>query len=132
MRCHGADEPDGGLDFTSSLAEDGLLTSYHTMFGARSDQTTRAKRLVACSDRFSNADITRPMQFGSHKSPLVRVLLDDDLHRKEVSLDPAEMFSIVTWVDANAPYFDRFLNKRPGDGGDAKREVSPEFSTTLE
>jgi hypothetical protein len=67
------------------------------------------------------------MEFGSHKSPLVRVLLDDDLHRKEAALGPADWLTLVTWVDANAPYYDTFLNKRPPGGGEPVRNVIPEF-----
>ena len=111
--CHGQEKPDGNLDFTSTRADDGLMQSYRTMFGLTPGSTTRGRLLVSCSDRFSNADVTRPMQFGSHKSPLIRVLLDDQLHRDEVHLDAASWLSLVTWVDANAPYHDRFLNKRP-------------------
>ena len=79
--------------------------------------------LVSCSDRFSNADVSKPKEFGSHNSPLVRVLLDDDLHKKEVQLSPNDWLSLVTWVDANAPYHDAFINKRPAAGGKPVREV---------
>ncbi len=128
VRCHGAEEPDGGLDLTATRAPDGLYQSFRTMFGLLPGQEKKGQILVSCSDRFSNADVSRPKQFGSHKSPLVRVLLDDDLHKKEVQLSPTEWLSLVTWVDANAPYHDAFLNKRPAAGGEPVREVVPKIT----
>ncbi len=124
--CHGPKDPDGGIDLSSTRADDGLMQSYRTMFGLGPGLTKPTlKVLVACSDRFDHADVTRPRQFGSHVSPLVRVLLDDKLHREKARLSPAEWTALVTWVDANAPYFDAFLNKRPADGGEPRREILP-------
>jgi len=125
VQCHGQEEPDGGLDLTATRADDGLYQSFRTMFGKLPGQTEPGRILVSCSDRFSNADVSRPKQFGSHKSPLVRVLLDDSLHCEEVELSPQEWISLVTWVDANAPYHDAFFNKRPADGGRPRRDVRP-------
>jgi hypothetical protein len=122
VRCHGVERRDGDLDFTSTVAADGLYQSFRTMFGHWPDGRDNGPVLVSCSNRFSNADVTRPMEFGSHRSPLVRVLLDDVLHRNEVRLDAEEWNALVTWVDANAPYYDAFLNKRPQDGGKPRRE----------
>ncbi len=125
VRCHGRENPDGKLDFTSARAADGLMQSYRTIFGLAPGSTTPSRALVSCSDRFSNADVTRPMQFGSHQSPLIRVLLDDQLHRDEVHLDETSWLSLVTWVDANAPYHDRFMNKRPSNRRLTKQDVVP-------
>jgi hypothetical protein len=128
VRCHGAEEPDGGLDFTATRAPDGLYQSFRTMFGLLPGKEKKEQILVSCSDRFSNADVSKPKEFGSHKSPLVRVLLDDELHQKEVQLSPTEWYSLVTWVDANAPYHDAFINKRPAAGGEPVREVGPNIT----
>jgi len=125
--CHGAVDPDGGLDFTAARAADGLVQSYRTMFGILPGKKDRGRLLVSCSDRFSNADVTRPRQFGSHKSPLIQVLVHDELHKKEARLSPTEWLSLVAWVDANAPYHDAFLNKRPTAGGEPRREIVPQF-----
>ena len=121
--CHGRENPDGGLDFTGVRGPDGLFQSYRTMFGVLPAGNKPARLLVSCSDRFSDSEATRPMQFGSHRSPLVEVLLRDELHTKEVQLDQPEWRALVTWVDANAPYHDGFLNKRPADGGQRRREL---------
>ena len=126
--CHGAKNPDGGIDLSSTRAADGLMQSYRTIFGVLPGQAKATRKpLVACSDRFDHADVTRPRQFGSHASALVRVLLGDKLHREKARLDAAEWAALVTWVDANAPYFDAFMNKRPPGGGKPQREVVPRF-----
>jgi hypothetical protein len=125
VRCHGREKPDGGLDLTATVADDGLYQSYRTIFGRLAGQSELGRLLVSCSDRFSNAGVTRTKQFGSHQSPLIRVLLDDPLHRDEVTLDPHQWSALVTWVDANAPYYDAFLDKRPADSGGPRRDVIP-------
>jgi len=124
VRCHGSKDPDGDLDFSATRAADGLLQSLHTMFGRRSGSRTSAATLVSVADRFDNSAVTRPFQFGSHRSPLVRVLLDDELHRKEAKLSSSQWQSLVTWIDANAPYHDSFFNKRPSDGDLPRRETA--------
>jgi hypothetical protein len=125
--CHGSQDPDGGLDFTATRAADGLAQSYRTIFGLVAGAAEPQRRLVSCSDRFSPADVTRPRQFGSHKSPLIRVLIDDPLHREKASLASDEWLALVTWVDANAPYHDRFINKRPAEGSEPRREIVPDL-----
>ncbi len=127
VACHGEKDPDGGLEFTSRKGPGGLCQSYRTMFGALPDEKKSGKVLVSCSDRFSNGAVTQPMQFGSHKSPLIKVLLNDELHKKEVKLNRNEWRALVTWVDANAPYHDGFLNKRPEKGDEPCRELVQRF-----
>ena len=131
VRCHSQEDPNGGFDLTATRAADGLYQSFRTMFGRLPGQKEAGRLLVSCSNRFSNADVSTPKQFGSHKSPLVRVLLDDSLHRDEVKLSDREWISLVTWVDANAPYHDAFFNKRPADGGPPRRVVTPRFQSPL-
>ncbi|MBC8874710.1 MAG: hypothetical protein H8E44_35180, partial [Planctomycetes bacterium] len=71
-------------------------------------------------------------QFGSHRSRLIRVLLDDPLHREKVKLDGDQWLALVAWVDANAPYHDRFYNRRPADGGDPRRDILLTLDKPLE
>ena len=128
VSCHGSKEPDAGLDFTATRGPEGFFQSFRTICGVMPGQAKAGGRwLVAVSNRFSDASITRPLEFGSHKSPLVRVLLDDELHKKEVKLDPDEWTALVTWVDANAPYHDTFFNRRPAGGGPVRRDIRMEF-----
>ena len=88
-----------------------------------SSATPGSRKLVSISDRFSGAAVSKPYEFGSHKSSLIRVLLDDQLHRQEVKLTRDQWRALVTWVDANAPYHDQFFNRRPDDGGPARRDI---------
>lgn len=60
--------------------------------------------LLCLSNHMSGPEVTQPKQFGSHQSRLVLSLLNDEVHRKDVSLSKDEWETLVTWVDANAPY----------------------------
>ncbi|HUT37571.1 MAG TPA: hypothetical protein VNE39_29090 [Planctomycetota bacterium] len=122
VRCHDSKDPKGVV-LTSTRAADGFLQSFHTIFPDTTGKDKKAMPLVAVSNRFSGAGISQAREFGSHKSRLIRVLLDDALHTKEVKLGEAEWLSLVTWVDANAPYYDRFFNRRPPDGGPPRRDI---------
>jgi hypothetical protein len=123
VRCHGATDPDGGLDFTGCKTDAGFSQSFCTIFGSSPGSAGKGRPLVSVADRRSGAGVTQPVQFGSHRSRLVRVLLDDKLHRDEVRLGAEDWLALVTWVDANAPYHDRFYNRRPADGGAPRRDV---------
>ncbi|MFW6161249.1 MAG: hypothetical protein ACODAJ_00680 [Planctomycetota bacterium] len=121
VRCHGAEAPRAGLDLTGTPTDSGFVQSFRSLFGHRADGT-RGKPLVSVSDRLSDASISQPRQFGSHKSRLIRALLHGKQHR-DVTLTDDEWLALVTWVDANAPYHDTFFNRRPADGGPARRDV---------
>jgi len=80
-------------------------------------------QLVTVSDRTSapwqkpiDASISQPKEFGSHRSKLILTLLKDDLHRKECKLPADEWQTLVTWVDANAPYHSAFYQKHDEKG----------------
>jgi len=122
VRCHGRKKPDGGLDLSAHRAPDGFLQSFRTLFG-KAASNKRGKILVSCSNRLGDHHVSRLKEFGSHRSPFITVLLRDKLHVKEVKLKPAEWETLVTWVDANAPYYDTFFNKRPPGGGPPVRNV---------
>ena len=52
-----------------------------------------------------------PLDFGSHRSKLVQVLREGACS-KRAHLSAAEWLRLVTWIDLNGPYHDRFINKR--------------------
>lgn len=115
--CHGGLKPAGGLDFAGGLT----THQYCCMpsegvpgYGAnRCFDTLLAHQLVACSPALDgDAAISEPMAFGSHKSKIVAVLRDGACS-KRATLSEAEWRRLVTWIDANAPYHDGFVNKRP-------------------
>lgn len=123
--CHAGKEPKAGLDFSADRADDGFVQSFRTMFGlARGEKKPDAKKiLVACSNRFSNGAVSKLTEFGSHRSRLIAALRSD-AHRKRVRLSEADWQVLVTWVDANAPYYDTFFNRRPPTGGPPVRNVA--------
>jgi hypothetical protein len=63
-------------------------------------------QLVAISDRQGDSSITQPYQFGSNKSRLIRVLLDDNKDHQglRAKMTAAQWQALVTWVDYNATY----------------------------
>jgi len=131
VRCHRPGESAEKIDLTAGRAADGYLQSFRTLLGVPPGATKPGRTLVATADRFSNSSVTKPMQFGSHCSPAVQVLLKDELHRTEVKLDDDDWVALVTWIDANAPYFDRFFDKRPSDGAKPDRRIDPAQFTAI-
>ncbi|MCY3019859.1 MAG: hypothetical protein NTW87_12630, partial [Planctomycetota bacterium] len=102
VSCHSGLKPEGGNDFSG-----GLTAEHNVAFG-----TLINRKLVAYSDPDDDAKITQPLAFGSHKSKLVATLRKDP-HTKDAPLSKDEWLKLVTWIDANAPYHDGFVNKRP-------------------
>ncbi len=100
--CHGGLKPAGGLDLTA-----GLTAMHNTAF-----DTIIRHRLVSWSDVQGDARITLPLEFGSHRSKMVEVLSKEE-HQERVKLSEDDRLRLVTWIDANAPYHDVFINKRP-------------------
>jgi hypothetical protein len=102
VRCHAGLKPAGGMDFS------GGLTANHN----RAYDTMVAHDLIAWANVQEDSRITQPLEFGSHKSRLVAVLRGE-AHEKRVSLSRQEWIGLVTWIDANGPYHDGFIDKRP-------------------
>jgi mono/diheme cytochrome c family protein len=104
--CHNGMKPAGGLDFSGGLTSTpGGRTrnlAYDTIF---------SRNLVARSNVNDDARITMPLAFGSHRSKLVEVL-QSGVCSKRVKLSREEWLRLVTWIDLNGPYHDRFINKR--------------------
>ena len=70
--------------------------------------------LVSISDKNDrSADVTQPYQFGSNKSRLIRVLLDDSMHRTKIKpeLSDEEWLQLVTWIDHNANFHSTLMDK---------------------
>ena len=89
-----------------------MLLSYRRLLGFSETATTpNQKRWVITADRFSDSSVTMPWEFGSRKSPLTQLLQEDPLHRDKVALSSDEWLTLVTWIDANAPYYGHFIPK---------------------
>ena len=109
VRCHSGLKPAAGLDLFGGLTAQGQVVGYgHN----RAFDTIIERQLVAWSPVQGDASITQPLQFGSHRSKLVEVLRDGACSER-ARLSEDEWLRLVTWIDANAPYHDGFVNKRP-------------------
>ena len=140
VRCHGVDEPAGGLEFTDRRVGN-HFQSYRTMFGITGEESERGRyvndwtkggggisaecntalrnmeknahpgQLVSIANRMGGShEVTQPKQFGSHKSKLITHLLNDAGHRRNVHLSETEWRKLVCWVDLNAPYFSSYMD----------------------
>ncbi len=117
--CHGGLKPDGGLDFSGGLTASppqgpGYASPVAGYGHNRAFETIIANKLVAWSDVNGDASITQPLAQGSHKSRLIEVLRTGPCAAR-VKLSDDDWMRLVTWIDANAPYHDRFVNKRPDE-----------------
>ena len=138
VKCHSEKEPRGNVVLTGTRvpgsedtylfpANEGLLRSYLTMVGfpqwpaggGRQRSMVGPSPLVSLSDRFSDGSVTPPLAFGSRRSRLVATLLKG---HEDVKLSPPEWLTLVTWIDANAPYHARLINQRPGANQPPRRE----------
>ncbi len=118
VACHGGLKPAADLDLCGGLTTGLRFTTLHGR-DLGLDGHNRAYRslitggLVAYSNKSDPADaLSQPLAFGSHRSKLIAALREGPCG-KRVSLSSDEWLRLVTWVDANAPYHDRFLNMRP-------------------
>ncbi len=114
--CHGGLKPAGGLDFSGGLTASpprgpGYAQPIPGYGHNRAFETIIANKLVAWSDVNGDAAITQPLAQGSHKSRLIEVLRNGPCADR-VKLSPDDWMRLITWIDANAPYHDRFVNKR--------------------
>ncbi len=96
------------------------VASIKTPYGGelRLDGHNRAYRtlvegqLVSYANKYDAAAvISQPVAFGSHKSKLVQAIREGPC-AKRAHLSADDWLRLVTWIDANAPYHDRFIDTR--------------------
>jgi mono/diheme cytochrome c family protein len=117
VKCHGGLKPAGGLDFCGGLTDWsrefekwwGLVPGYG--FNRAFETINQAKLVAAAEPNLQDASITPPLAYGAHQSKLFKAL-DGEAHRQRVHLTADERLRLTMWMDANAPYHDRFVNKR--------------------
>jgi hypothetical protein len=140
VKCHGPRDPKGGIDLSGTAvpgsedtyrfpADRGFNRSFLTILGFAPDAAARLPRtvtgpapLVALADRLGDGSVSRPLEFGSHRSKLIGLLLGG---HEDVRLSREEWITLATWVDANAPFHGRLINQRPGPGQLPRREWYP-------
>jgi mono/diheme cytochrome c family protein len=117
VECHSGLKPAGGLDFCGGLTDWsrateqwwGLVPGYGFN---RAFETINTAQLVAIAEpNIQDASITPPLAYGAHRSKLIATL-DQEPHAQRAKLNATERLTLTMWADANAPYHDRFVNKR--------------------
>jgi mono/diheme cytochrome c family protein len=117
VQCHSGLKPASGLDFSGGLTDWsreferwwGLVPGYG--FNRAFETITRAHLVAAADPDLQDASITPPLAYGARQSKLLKVI-DGEAHLKRVQLTTEERLRLTMWMDANAPYHDRFVNKR--------------------
>ena len=110
VNCHTGLKPAGRVDLSPGLLSfDPQVAGYgHN----RAYETILEQGLVSISAaRAQDASITPPLAYGSLRSSLL-LCLTNTAHRKTVNLGDEDRLRLAIWIDANAPYHDRFVNKR--------------------
>jgi len=100
--CHSGKNPKGRLDLTGALT-DSWTRSYENIMG---------KGLVSYRDcRYGRSGFRPepPLTFGSHLSKLAERMRKDPC---KASITRGEFVRIVTWIDANTPYYGTYRGKR--------------------
>ena len=101
--CHGSKAPKGDLDLTGGL----------TQMWNRSYENLTRKQLVSylhtCSYGSSHVPAEPPLTFGSHRSKLVERIRRAPCKSK---ITREDFIKIVTWIDANAPYYGTHRGKK--------------------
>ena len=118
VECHSGLKPAGDLDFFGGLTE--WSSQYEQAWGQvpgygfnRAFETINRAQLVAIAEpNLQDASITPVLAYGAHKSKLFATLSKAP-HTERVTLSQDERLRLTMWMDANAPYHDTFVNKRP-------------------
>jgi len=102
LRCHGGRKPQGELDLSGEL----------TTLWNRSYENLFKKDLISyLAGGFGSANVPAepPLTFGSHRSKLVERIRREPC---KAGLTREEFIRIVTWIDANAPYYGTHEGKK--------------------
>jgi hypothetical protein len=107
-RCHSPGKEAAKVDFSGTP----------TLYFNRSYETLMSRGLIACVQEFvgpqaeaqkTNALPLPARALGSHASRLISVLRQG---HHDVQLTPAESLRLLTWVDANGPYYGTYFGRR--------------------
>ena len=112
VQCHSGPSPKGDLDLTGELT---------TLFN-RSYENLIDKRLINNIDvdpRSAYIPAEPPLTFGSHRSKMIERIQTGKCPAK---LSKEEFIKVVTWIDANAPFYGIYEGKK-----NVKWKGSPDF-----
>ncbi len=113
VRCHGGERTDGELVLTGEL----------TALFSRSYEELLKKNLVQVfhenQPKTGDASPIPPYTLGSHASKLIKLLRDG---HEDAELSREEFIRLVTWIDANSPYYGSYFGRR-----NLKHKEHPDF-----
>jgi mono/diheme cytochrome c family protein len=121
VSCHSGLKPAAGFDFSGGLMPPAPMKGLYRDFRFdglnRSYRTIVENHLVSYSNKRDPASaVAETRQFGSSKSKLIEAILSGPCS-SHINIKPGDedWYRLVTWIDANAQYHDRFVNSRPKD-----------------
>jgi len=103
VRCHSGDKPKAGMDLSGELTKL-FCRSYESIINRG-----LLKTVGEIKHKMGNVDDTPPYTWGSHASKLIAVLRKG---HHDVELSQEEFIRLVTWVDANAPYYGSYFGRK--------------------
>ena len=110
VSCHNAEKPDSKIDLTGEMTEL-FCRSYENIIGQ--DLVGYIQEFIGpkpeAADAVGYAPAVPPYTYGSHKSKLIAVLRAGHY---DVQLPREDFIRLVTWVDANAPYYGSYFGRR--------------------
>ena len=119
VACHSGLKPAAGFDFSGGLTPPGPMRGLHRDFNFdglnRAYRTIIENHLVSYSNKRDPASaVAQTRQFGSSQSKLIEAILSGPCS-PHINIKPGDedWYRLVTWIDANAQYHDRFVNSRP-------------------
>jgi hypothetical protein len=102
VRCHSPADPQGGLDLSGTLT-----TLFDTAYENLLNRGLVDK--IDVDPRGAYIPAEPPLRFGSHRSKLIDVLRAGHYG---IKLEREEFIRLVTWIDANAPYYGTYDGRR--------------------
>ncbi|MFA5189437.1 MAG: LamG-like jellyroll fold domain-containing protein [Verrucomicrobiia bacterium] len=117
VRCHSGSEPGAKLNLTSEMTEHfnrsyeeliakGMVNFIQEWTGPRMKDPPP---YFTVGGSMAHAPAVPPYTYGSHQSKLVDVLRKG---HHDVKLSREEFIKLVTWVDANAPFYGSYFGRR--------------------
>jgi hypothetical protein len=110
VSCHNKAKPESKVDLSGEMTEL-FCRSYEELI--LKNQVSYIQEFIGPkpegAEGMGYAAATPPYTYGSHKSKLIAVLRDKHY---DVKLPREDFLKLVTWVDANAPYYGSYFGRR--------------------
>ncbi len=103
VRCHSGEKPKAKMDLSGELT-DLFSRSYESLINRG-----LLKTVGEIKSKMGAVDDTPPYTWGSHASKLIAVLRKG---HNDIELSEEEFVRLVTWVDANAPYYGSYFGRK--------------------